>query len=144
MNRENDQSQDGSDDAYDEAPTDAPTDADGLDVQRISSLAHIQCTVDEIAARLDVPESLLTGRPDIMALISNEQKRGRTAIRQRQWQMAQDGNVQMLIYLGRVLLGQDVKEETGPQYPFAKRPVDVDRLKTDLARRPRPEQTGRP
>ena len=105
----------------------------------VRRLAEIQCTAEEIAFALAVPLDDLKALPEFSSTLEAGAMTGKRSIRRQQFRLAMDGNVQMLIYLGRVLLAQDVKEETGPQYPFAKRPADVDRLKTDVARRLRPE-----
>lgn len=116
----------GDDEAVEQALEDAiQRDADGLDLKLIRSLAHIQCTLPEIASVLDVDVAILTARADVVDAVERGHVAGQQSIRRRQWQLAQEGNVPMLIWLGRVMLGQTAQAEGRDRFPFGK---DPDRL----------------
>jgi transcriptional regulator with XRE-family HTH domain len=70
----------------------------------VESLARIGCTLEEIASITGVSESTLKRRA------GNEIAKGhdemRTSLRRWQFLKAKDGNVAMLIWLGKQYLGQ--------------------------------------
>lgn len=75
-----------------------------IDPAKVELLAGCGCTVEEIAAKLDCSRDTLYER------FSDNLKKGREAgkssLRGKQFEMAMKGNVPMLIWLGKQLLGQ--------------------------------------
>ena len=80
-----------------------------IDAQMVEKLASIGCTGDEIAAVLDCC------RDTIYARFSNSLKKGqnqaKVALRRLQWQAANSGNITMLIWLRKNMLGQSSRYE---------------------------------
>lgn len=75
-----------------------------LDEGLIERLAMIHCPNKEIAAALDCHVDTLTDR--YSELIAKGRDKGRLTLRRVQWEAAQKGNVVMMIWLGKQLLGQ--------------------------------------
>ncbi len=102
-----------------------------LNLKLIRSLAQIGCTLTEIASIIGVNEKTIRRRA------SDEMEKGhnemRTTLRRWQYLKAKDGNVAMLIWLGKQFLGQrerideTIREEVVTIEPF-------DATKTDAAR----------
>lgn len=102
-----------------------------LNLKLIRSLAQIGCTLTEIASIIGVNEKTIRRRA------SDEIEKGhnemRTTLRRWQYLKAKDGNVAMLIWLGKQFLGQrerideTIREEVVTIEPF-------DATKTDAAR----------
>lgn len=86
---------------------------DGISL--ITSLSQYRCTDEEIAAVLNVTVDTLQARHNKKAF-SDAKKRGieggTASLKRMQWKAAQDGNVTMLIWLGKNMLGQSDKVET--------------------------------
>lgn len=78
-----------------------------IDAEQVKALAAINCTMDEIAAVLDT--STVTLRARFLAQIEAGRAIGKQSLRRYQWEAAKRGNVTMLIWLGRQLLGQTDK-----------------------------------
>lgn len=83
-----------------------------VDLEEVVELAAEGCTTKEIAAALGISPGTLFGRKDI----KDAYDRGREmlGVNIRHWQIlaAKNGNVQMLIWLGKQYLGQtDGKKE---------------------------------
>ena len=80
-----------------------------IDAQMVEKLVSIGCTGDEIAAVLDCC------RDTIYARFSDSLKKGqnqaKVALRRLQSQAATSGNVTMLIWLGKNMLGQSSRHE---------------------------------
>jgi hypothetical protein len=74
------------------------------DIQQMEQLARCHCTDDEIAAFLGVSETTLKRR--FGPVLKTAREAGRANLRAKQFQMAIAGNVTLLIWLGKVLLGQ--------------------------------------
>lgn len=90
-----------------------------IDTDLVAKLASIQCTDREIAAVLNVSETTLQRRCG--ALLKKGRDRGKASLRRRQWTAAMEGSIPMLIFLGKVLLGQ--REPPAAIDPDAPRPV---------------------
>jgi hypothetical protein len=88
-----------------------------LDLTVIERAAGIGCTIDEIAAVMNVHRDTLYGRiakePEIGLAIARGRDNGKATLRRLQWQAANDGNPTMLIWLGKQLLEQRDKHEVG-------------------------------
>ena len=80
-----------------------------IDVDQVEKLAGLGCTNIEIASFFGCDESLI--RKSYSENLVKGREKGK--IRLRQWQMksAQKGNVAMLIWLGKQMLGQSDKQE---------------------------------
>jgi hypothetical protein len=81
-----------------------------LDESLIERLAAIHCPLIEIAAALNVHPDTLRDR--YSTLIDKGRAKGKQTLRRIQWDAAQKGNVVMMIWLGKQLLGQSDKVET--------------------------------
>ncbi len=88
-----------------------------IDKDLFEKLCRIQCTKDEICSVLECDEKTLTvfckdtygeGFSDIF---KKKSKEGKTSLRRLQWKAANNGNVTMLIWLGKQYLGQTDKQE---------------------------------
>lgn len=81
-----------------------------LDLELIENLASIGCTQDEIAAVCNcTARTLRTRAADQMAVGHEKMK---VSLRRWQYAKAKDGNVAMLIWLGKQYLGQTERQET--------------------------------
>ena len=80
-----------------------------IDTDQVEKLAGLGCTNIEIASFFGCDESLI--RKSYSENLVKGRENGK--IRLRQWQMkaAQKGNVAMLIWLGKQMLGQSDKQE---------------------------------
>ena len=80
-----------------------------IDTEQVEKLAGLGCSNTEIASFFDVGEHVI--RKSYAEFLEKGKENGK--IRLRQWQMkaAQKGNVAMLIWLGKQMLGQTDKQE---------------------------------
>jgi hypothetical protein len=75
-----------------------------IDEAMLVKLARIHCTMKEIAACLDCSVDLL--ERNYAELIKKSQSEGKASLRRMQYLCAEKGNVGMMIWLGKQLLGQ--------------------------------------
>lgn len=80
-----------------------------VDEKLIYSLAKIHCTMEEIAACTGLSHDRLNKR--YASLIKNARENGKASLRRYQYLLAKKGNLGMLIWLGKQLLGQREPEE---------------------------------
>ncbi len=80
-----------------------------IDENDVEKLAQMQCTMKEIAAFFDCSVDTLERR--FAEVIRKGREKGRITLRRLQWQAAQKGNVTMMIWLGKQMLGQSEKQE---------------------------------
>jgi hypothetical protein len=78
-----------------------------LDIEQIKELAHIQCTMTEIAAVMRCSVDTLERK--YADVIKEGKENGKKSLRRAQFAKALEGNPAMLIWLGKFYLGQ--KEE---------------------------------
>ena len=80
-----------------------------IDPEQVEKLSGLGCTNTEIASFFGCDESLI--RKSYSEFLTKGREKGK--IRLRQWQMraAERGNVAMLIWLGKQMLGQADKQE---------------------------------
>lgn len=79
-----------------------------IDPEQVRALAAINCTYPEMCAVLGVSDETLRAR--FSPIIEAGRAIGRQSLRRAQWKAAvEKGNIQMLIWLGRQLLGQTDK-----------------------------------
>ncbi len=81
-----------------------------FDLQGIEQLAVLHCTQAEVAAFFSVSLSSVEHRfsqePDLRAAWERGRATGALSLRRKQSQLANGGNVTMLIWLGKQILGQ--------------------------------------
>jgi hypothetical protein len=86
-----------------------------FDLSKVEKLASIGCTHDEIAVFFDTTTETLKRRKhkweDFCSAIEKGKTNFHMSLRRQQWKQAQDGNVTMLIWLGKNCLGQRDKKE---------------------------------
>lgn len=75
-----------------------------IDPNQVKELASIQCSYAEMAAVLGCNESTLTRR--FAQAIKEGRECGKVSLKRKQYDVAMSGNVSMLIWLGKILLGQ--------------------------------------
>lgn len=73
-------------------------------IERIQKLAEIGCTDSEIAACCDISETTLQTRFPV--LLKKGRENFKSEIRSMQFKRAKEGSDAMLIWLGKVVLGQ--------------------------------------
>lgn len=89
-----------------------------FDLDGITALSALNCTLQEVAAFFGVSESSVdhrfTQEPELKAAWEKGRATGKLSLRRKQTELANGGNVTMLIWLGKQLLGQrDKAEVTG-------------------------------
>ena len=90
-----------------------------IDWDLVEKLSTIQCTTAEIARIIGVSESTLDHNKKFVQIHKKGLDEGRMSLRRLQWKKANDGNVTMLIWLGKQYLGQkDRQEVTGENGPL--------------------------
>ena len=80
-----------------------------IDTKEVVKLASYGCTNIEIADFYGCDESLI--RKSYSESLTKGREKGKIRLRQMQWTSAGNGNVAMLIWLGKQLLGQTDKTE---------------------------------
>lgn len=75
-----------------------------IDEKLVTSLAQIHCTMKEIASVAGCSVDTLERR--FADTIEKGREGGKSSIRRLQWQAAEKGNIMMLIWLGKQILGQ--------------------------------------
>ena len=92
-----------------------------LDLKLLEELCTIGCTDSELAACLDVSLKTIENRKredeEFLRIYKRGHESGKMSLRRRQWQKAMEGNIGMLIWLGKQLLGQkDQLEHTATDF----------------------------
>ncbi len=93
-----------------------------IDLQQLEALAAINCTDEELAAILGVSTDTIGRRKQeegsgFAEVYKRGRGKGKTSLRRLQWEAAKKGNITMMIWLGKQLLGQKDKgalEHSGP------------------------------
>ena len=80
-----------------------------IDTEQVEKLAGLGCTNVEIASFFGCDESLI--RKSYSEYIAKGKEKGKIRLRQLQMRAAEKGNVAMLIWLGKQMLGQTDKQE---------------------------------
>ena len=86
-----------------------------IDTEQVEKLASFGCTNVEIAAYFGCSENTI--RRNYGENLSKGREKGKIRLRQMQWKAADKGNVTMLIWLGKQLLGQADKSEVTWENP---------------------------
>lgn len=82
-----------------------------IDYQTVEKLASIQCTQEEISNFLGISTRTLQKDEEFLRIYKKGLDNGKMSLRRWQYKKAQDGNVSMLIWLGKQYLGQMDKVE---------------------------------
>lgn len=80
-----------------------------IDIDELGKLCCIQCTDEEIAHWFGVCTKTIQRarkREPYKSVFEKGAAKGRVSIKRAQWQAAMGGNTAMLIWLGKVMLGQ--------------------------------------
>lgn len=84
-----------------------------VDATAIEKAASIGCTQEEVALIVGCSVRTIQTRDDLRDAYERGGLRLKTSLRRLQWEKAEAGNVTMMIWLGKQLLGQkDRVEET--------------------------------
>ena len=86
-----------------------------IDTEQVEKLASFGCTNIEIASVFGCDESLI--RKSYSEFLIKGREKGKVRLRQLQWKAADKGNVTMLIWLGKQVLGQVEKSEVKWENP---------------------------
>jgi len=86
-----------------------------LDEQQIEDLAEINCTVEEIASVMRCDKRTLERR--YAASIKRGREQGRSSLRRMMWGKCKEGNVTMMIWLSKQILGYTDKMDTKLDIP---------------------------
>ena len=81
-----------------------------IDVELIEELAGLNCSMEEIG-RI-VGGSARTLQRSYVAVIKRGRESVKTSLKKKQYEVAMKGNPAMLIWLGKIILGQKDKIET--------------------------------
>ena len=88
-----------------------------IDYETLDGLCEIHCTGEESAAILDIDYDTLNrrlitdGHGGFAEYFKRKSAGGKKSLRRRQMDSALDGNVPMMIWMGKQLLGQSEKSE---------------------------------
>jgi hypothetical protein len=83
------------------------------DLKQVEAAAAIGCTQDEIGVLVGCSARQFQQRADMREAFRSGAARMRVSLRRLQWTKAKEGNVTMMIWLGKQILGQkDRIEET--------------------------------
>jgi hypothetical protein len=80
-----------------------------IDAKQVEEMAAIGCTLPEMAAVLSCSDTTL--KKHFASELIKGRARGHMSLRRMQWQLAQKGNLGMLIWLGKNLLKQSDRFE---------------------------------
>ena len=80
-----------------------------IDENQVETLAGINCSYEEMAAVLDCDPSTLTRR--FAQAIEKGRHRGKMSLKRKMWETAMGGNVTMMIWLSKQMLGYSDKLE---------------------------------
>lgn len=88
-----------------------------IDMNLVDNLCEIQCTGEEIASVIEIDYDTLNARiketsgKSFSEYIKTKMGKGKVSLRRWQWRSAAEGNVTMLIWLGKQYLGQKDKND---------------------------------
>ena len=77
-----------------------------LNLKLAEKLAAVMCTQEEIAGILDVSVDTLQRNPEFCGIYKKAQETAKMSLRRSQYKRALNGDTTMLIWLGKVYLGQ--------------------------------------
>lgn len=79
-----------------------------IDPEQVRKLAAIGCTHEEIASVVGCSQDTIARR--FLEDVEYGRSQGKSSLRRKQWEMAMNGNVTMLVWLGKQYLGQSDKQ----------------------------------
>lgn len=83
-----------------------------IDYETVEKLAHIQCTIQEIASFLNLNTKTLTKDKTFTEIYKKAMDEGKMSLRRQMWEKAKGGNTTMLIWLSKQYLSfVDNREE---------------------------------
>ena len=82
-----------------------------IDYEQVEKLAGLQCTQEEIASFLGCSVDTLQRDEEFCGIYKKGMDKGRMSLRRKQWKAVEDGNITMLIWLGKQYLGQKEKHD---------------------------------
>lgn len=100
-----------------------------IDYQTVEKLANIQCTQEEISNFLGISTRTLQKDKEFLRIYKKGLENGKMSLRRMQFKKANDGNVSMLIWLGKQYLGQTDKVEKNNTHEIEDLSALVDLLK---------------
>ena len=80
-----------------------------IDTKQVEQLAALGCTNTEIASFFGCSKDLIS--KSYSTNVAKGKEKGKIRLRKLQWNAAEKGNVPMLIWLGKQVLGQTDKQE---------------------------------
>ena len=80
-----------------------------IDTKQVEKLAALGCTNTEIASFFGCSKDLIS--KSYSTNVAKGKEKGKIRLRKLQWNAAEKGNVPMLIWLGKQVLGQTDKQE---------------------------------
>ncbi len=80
-----------------------------IDPEQVLKLAAINCSYDEMGSVLGCSPDTLERR--FAGVIKKGRDNGKMSLKRKQYEIAMSGNVTMLIWLGKIMLGQVEKQE---------------------------------
>jgi IS30 family transposase len=84
-----------------------------VDEEEVEKLAAMFCSLEEIASFFNVNTSTIQRR--FAQAIGRGRNKGKISLKRKQYLVAMDGNVQMLIWLGKQHLDQKDKKEVSAE-----------------------------
>lgn len=100
-----------------------------IDYVTVEKLASIQCTQEEISNFLGISTRTLQKDKEFLRIYKKGLENGKMSLRRMQFKKANDGNVSMLIWLGKQYLGQTDKVENNNTHEIEDLSALVDLLK---------------
>jgi len=82
-----------------------------IDYKQVEQLTSIHCTQEEIAAALGCSVDTLQRDEEFCGIYKAGLENARKSLRRRQWDAADEGNITMLVWLGKQYLKQSDKSE---------------------------------
>jgi len=84
-----------------------------IDYATVEKLALIHCTQEEIAHFLGVSVDTLLSRKEFVEIYKKGISKGKMSLRRMMWKQAEEGNVTMMIWLSKQLLGYWDRQDVG-------------------------------
>lgn len=100
-----------------------------LDKKQLEHLISIGCTDEELCAWFGCSARALNyckGYPEYKDIFLRAREKAKMSLRRAQWQLAMKGNPTMLIWLGKLMLGQKDTSRLEHSGPDGK-PIQIDR-----------------
>lgn len=108
-----------------------------IDYELVKKLAGIMCTQEEIANILDISTRTLQRDSKFCRIYKTARENGKMSLRRMQFKKAMEGNVTMLIWLGKQYLGQKEQQKIEHELENGKKPqikielVDAEQVESD-------------